>query len=1422
MPCRKAAFLIALVLCASVAAWPQTWRPRPHPIDPLSVRPSVRIAQSVDEQQRTVLRGGRHPLAQAQYEVGDLPKGQRMDRMVLVLRPDREQEDALAELIRAQQDIGSPYYHQWLIPKAFGERFGIAQADLDQVTNWLQAHGLEVDDVPPSRRTIVFSGTVASVEAAFHTTMRQYRVQGEPHYANAADPEIPLALAGVVSGVVSLHDFRSAPQLVGAQPDYTLPNGAHLLMPQDWDTIYDVSPLYGQGLDGTGQSIAVLGRVDVALSDVRAFRGNAGLPANDPQMIVNGADPGFPDCVDETEAALDVEWAGAIARNAKVLFVTSKSGTTDGINLSAQYAVNNNVAPIVTLSYGICEAGSASAGSEFWNGLWAQAVLQGMSVFISAGDSGAAGCDDPTLKTATQGRAVNAICSTPYTTCVGGTQFDDGYTPQLYWSATNGSGMSSVLSYIPESTWNESGWSGGLWATGGGASAIYSKPAWQTAPGVPADGMRDVPDVALHSSIQDAYVIQIQGKPFYVAGTSAATPSLASVMALVMQNTGTALGNVNPVLYGLANLQLSAGGAAVFHDIAKGNNGVPGVVGYGAGPGYDLATGLGSIDASVLVSHWSDASEWSFSLASSASNASVAPGGSSAVSLTEAAQGGFNVPVTLSVSGAPSGVSTAFSAQSLSASAPVTMTINAASNTAAGAYALTVSASGGGLTRTLPLALTVAAPTLTLTSAASSATASAGGSTGATLNTSVSGGFQSAVALSVSGLPAGVTAGFAPSSIASPGSGSSTLTLNVGNSAAAGVYGLTIIATGGGLTSMQQFSLTVMVPGLTLAASAAGATVSAGGSAAVTLTTAVSGGFQSAVALSVSGQPAGVTAGFARASIPSPGSGGSTLTLNVGGSAAAGVYNLTITATGGGLTSTQTFSLTVVMPGLSLTASAAGATVSAGGSAALMLTTAVSGGFLSAVALSLSSLPAGVTASFAPSSIASPGSGSSTLTLNVSSSAAAGVYNLTITASGGGLTRVQPFMLSVVVPSLTLTASATSATVLAGGSTAITLNTAVAGGFHSAVGLSVSGLPAGVTASFAPASIPSPGSGGSTLTLKVGSSAAAGVYNLTITASGGGLTRVQSFNLTVVVPSLTLTASAASATVQVGGSTAITLKTAAAGGFQSAVALSASGLPKGVTATFAPANMASPGSGTSALTLNVGSTVAGGGYTLTITAAGGGLTRTQPFKLTVTTPTLTLAASAASATVAAGGSTAISLSTAVGGGFQSAVALSVSGQPAGMTASFAPANIAPPGSGNSMLTLSAGGGVAAATYSLTITAAGGGLSSKQVLKLTVLPGLSLTLSGAKVVAAGGSIPISVSTTGTSGFKSAVTLSVSGLPAGMAAGFAPGSIAAPGTGHSTLTLKAASTAKAGTFTLIVMASGGGVTNSQPLSLTVTAH
>jgi pseudomonalisin len=1108
---RKTFVLVLIALSFSLLSWAQT-KSSVGVEHPLDVRPTNRLTGHITDQRLVRLIGNRHPAARPDNMIGELSSDHRLEHMVLLLSPDAAQKEALQELIRAQQDPASPHYHQWLTPEAFGERFGISRNDLNEVVNWLDTQGMKVDEIPSSHRYIVFSGSAGQVETTFHTQMRRYSVNGETHFANATDLEIPEALREVVHGVVSLHDFRSAPAHETV-PAYTLANGVNLLMPLDWATIYDVTPLYNQGLDGTGQSIAVVGRTDVDLTDVRTFRTNAGLPANDPQKIfVNGVNPGMPNCNDESESALDVEWAGAIAKNAVVKFVTAASGATDGIILAAQYAVANNVAPIVTVSYLHCEGTLSDGGLSLWGALWAQAAAQGQSIFVSSGDSGAAGCDLAIAKTATQGVAVNAICSSPDSTCVGGTQFNDTYNQGTYWTATNGAGQSSVLSYIPEQAWNETSWSGMInTSSGGGVSTVYSKPGWQSAPGVPAGNMRYVPDISATSAVHDGYVIQIQGKPFYVAGTSAAAPSLGSVMALVLQSAGAPLGNINPALYTLAGQQ-AAGGPAVFHDITSGNNSVPGVAGYSAGPGYDMVTGLGSINAFLLVNSWSNSLASNFTIAASSSTLSVLPGSSKVATLTMSAQGGFSSPVALSAAGAPSGVTVTFSSPNLTTAGPVAMTVTAAANAAAGTFPIAVTGTGGGFKRTIVSAVTIAAPTFTLSANPTGVPLAAGASASITLTVAGTNGFNSAVALAVTGAPGGVTATFSPKSITSP-NGSSTLKLSAASGTAAGTYALAVTATSGTIIQTQTITLAVTASAFTLTANAASITVNRGGSGSFTVTTTAGTGFNSAVSFSLSGVPNGVTASFSRGSIVAPGSGSSTLTLTAGTAASAGVSTVTLSAAGGGVTRSQTFTLTVLAPAFTLTAGAVGATLSPNGSISIPLITAGGVGFKSAIALSIAGLPPGVTASFAPATVATPGTGSSTLKLSAAAGATPGTYTLVVTATGGGMTRTQTLSLTVLTPTFTLTSNASSLSVAAGGSKTITLTTSAVNGFKSALALSISATPKGVATKFSSTAIASAGSGSSVLTVTVASGTAVGTCTLTVTATGGGITKTQAISL---------------------------------------------------------------------------------------------------------------------------------------------------------------------------------------------------------------------------------------------------------------------------------------------------------------------
>lgn len=711
---RRAAFfpLLAgfLMLCPLVICAQAQTEPEPSFMQAPFAEPQDRIMNFVDDEKRITLDGNRHPSAIAQYDSGRVASSYRMEHMLLTLLPSASQQDALDELVDELHDPESPAYHRWLTPEQYGERFGVSESDVAQLVAWLQGHGMEVEEVAAGRLSITFSGTAAQVESAFHTQIHTYNLGGAVHHANASDPEIPIAFAGVVAGIVSLHDFRSAPTHNGARlplPGFTN-GGSYYMAPADFATIYDLGPIYQQSINGSGQSLAVVGRSNINIADVRQFRSAFNLPANDPQIIVTGSNPGILSTGEETEADLDVEWSGAVARNAAIKFVVSKStSSSDGIYLSAQYIVNHNLAPVMSMSFGLCEAALGSAGNSFINSLWQQAAAQGITVFVSSGDSGAAGCDSASASRASHGHGVNGLCSSPYSVCVGGTEFRDT-NQSLYWSSTNASGtQSSALSYIPETAWNESGSGSGLWASGGGASTIYAKPFWQAGIGVPADGKRDVPDVSLSGAGHDGYLIYQNGGLYVVGGTSASVQAFAGVMALVVQERSVRQGNANTVFYPLAAKQ-RAGGAPVFHDITSGNNSVPGQTGYAAVVGYDQVTGLGSIDASILVSHWNDAATApKFHVAALPASLAVASGNHSSVALLVTVSGGFDAEVAFSVTGLPRGLSATFTPETLSApgSGSSILKITASNGARIGTYSATISAISGTSRQQIPLSV---------------------------------------------------------------------------------------------------------------------------------------------------------------------------------------------------------------------------------------------------------------------------------------------------------------------------------------------------------------------------------------------------------------------------------------------------------------------------------------------------------------------------------------------------------------------------------------------------------------------------------------------------------------------------------------------------------------------------------------------
>jgi subtilase family serine protease len=605
----------AIVLACSVLGFSQT-------------EPADRLTSPIVAAQRT-LTNPVHSLATKQNDLGRASGTQLFHRMVLLLQRGAAQEADLQQLLQDQQDPSSPQYHKWLTPTEFGERFGPSTNDMAKIAGWLQAQGFTVEKPSNGRQFVFFTGTSAQVESAFQTEMHRYGVNGKTYFANAKPASIPTALAPAVSGVASLNSFTQM------QPQYHLaPNPttkacinpylgssctAALTGPADLSAIYDAAPLAKANVQGLGQSIALIEESNINPLDVSDFRSLTGLPAANLNVIVNGVDPGLI-VGDETEAIADVEYAGALAPDATLnVIVTGSTEFNQGVDLSTAYAVDNDISPITSLSYGGCETLNntfAPNSVALYKAAYEQGAAEGISHFVAAGDYGGDACEYTGLSI---GYGVNAIGDSPWNVSVGGTEFimpdPNVYFPPPSYTATG---------YVPESTWNdyENPEDGRPLAGGGGVSINFTKPAWQTGPGVPADGARDVPDVSLVAGDSLSYMVCERdsmgdcaaGYEMGLIGTSLASPVWAGIQALVNQqnNEVGGAGNPNPNYY-----RLAASANSPFHDITVGDTYVPdncydelycygesGMAGYEATPGYDLATGLGSVDVNKLATNW--------------------------------------------------------------------------------------------------------------------------------------------------------------------------------------------------------------------------------------------------------------------------------------------------------------------------------------------------------------------------------------------------------------------------------------------------------------------------------------------------------------------------------------------------------------------------------------------------------------------------------------------------------------------------------------------------------------------------------------------------------------------------------------------------------------------------------------------------
>jgi uncharacterized repeat protein (TIGR01451 family) len=571
------------------------------------------------------LTGNTRPEANARYDRGRVADTLALEHMLLLLKRPAERQASLGRYLAQLHDRRSPNFHRWLNNAAFAQRFGVAGDESGAVVRWLQSAGFRVNAVYPNTLMIDFSGTAGDVRNAFHTEIHTLEVRGARHLANMGDPEVPAALAPWITGIVSLHDFRPH-TMHRPRAQYTVSSSEQIVVPADLATIYNFGPLYAAGTSGSGQTIVIIQNSDVYGSDWTTFRSTFGLSAYaaPPLAASHPAPPsGTNNCFDpgvvsssELEAAIDSEWASAAAPGAAIVVAScADSGTTFGGLIALENLVNGQNPPaIMSVSFGECEAGNGAAANAAYNEIYEQAVALGISVFVSAGDEGAASCDAD-LAVATHGIGVNGLASTSYDVAVGGTDFGDSYagTESAYWSSTNGATYGSAVSYVPEIPWNDScassliaaylnagptygsagfcnsslgrkdfittaSGSGGPsgCATGspstsgvvGGSCQGYAKPSWQALAGVPNDGVRDLPDVSLFAANGvwgHAYVVcysdtgnkgaACSGAPsgwVLAGGTSFAAPIWAGIQALVNQSTGARQGNPNYVYYALA------------------------------------------------------------------------------------------------------------------------------------------------------------------------------------------------------------------------------------------------------------------------------------------------------------------------------------------------------------------------------------------------------------------------------------------------------------------------------------------------------------------------------------------------------------------------------------------------------------------------------------------------------------------------------------------------------------------------------------------------------------------------------------------------------------------------------------------------------------------------------------------------------
>jgi len=774
-----------------------------------------RITGTVDDADRIVLSGSRPSVVTAEADEGPIDPATVVEGASITFARTPAQEAELRSLIEAQRDASSPLYRRWLTPEEYGARYGAAAEDVLTVTLWLSRHGLTVYPLSRGGVRLRFSGTAGQIGAAFGTELHRYRVGGRLPFAPSTDVSVPRALAPAVEAITGLSSIRPRSHLRFAAPEVAPgftsgQTGKHYVTPADLATIYDITPAYAAGWDGSGQSIAVVGQSAISLSDLEHFQSAAGLPVKDPILVlVPGSGNPAVHPTDEAESDVDLEYTSGIAPGATIDFVY----VGDAANLSVWdaliYAVDNNVAPIISMSYGSCEPSLAPKDYSTLQTTLSQAAVQGQSVVAATGDGGSLDClQDPSLSSAVQKTpAVDYPSSSQYVTGIGGTEFSAAEVApgnSQYWASKNGADLvSSAVSYIPEQVWNDSGATGVLTAGGGGASSLASRPTWQAnVPGIPSGTNRLVPDLSLDSSgINAPYIYcssdvsttgvtgscaqgfrDANGVYLTVAGgTSFAAPIFAGMVALLNQRFEPhGQGVVAATLYGLAANPTTY--ASAFHDITSGNNGCSSGASsctspYSAGPGYDEASGLGSVDFFQLFAAWPS------------SGTPLLPSKTTIAASTTSPQAGTDDAVTISV-GSASGASTTvptgtvtLAVDGTSVAPPLTLSNGSAAYTfnssTLGVHLIRATYSGDATYAASTASLSITVPGKTFTVAATNVTVHSGGSSPSTITVTPEDGYTGTIAWVVSSQPALSSGCFTLPDTAVAGTSPITTTLTV-------------------------------------------------------------------------------------------------------------------------------------------------------------------------------------------------------------------------------------------------------------------------------------------------------------------------------------------------------------------------------------------------------------------------------------------------------------------------------------------------------------------------------------------------------------------------------------------------------------------------------------------------------------------